>query len=143
MSDEFNLKRFVVAQEAYYEKALSEIKNGRKTGHWMWYIFPQVKGLGNTSRSLEYSIKSAREAKSYIEHPLLGVRLIEISEALIEHKDKTAETILGYTDSLKLKSSMTLFHQVNQGPTLFEAVLKQFFDGTICHFTLAFLNQNK
>ncbi len=143
MNNTFQLNRFILAQETTYNNALEQIQYGRKTGHWMWYIFPQVKGLGITSRSLEYSIKSAHEAKAYFEHPVLGARLIEISEALIEHKDKTAETILGYPDSLKLKSSMTLFHQISENHTLFDAVLMQFFKGESCSFTLAFLNQNQ
>ncbi|MFN5318024.1 MAG: DUF1810 domain-containing protein [Bacteroidia bacterium] len=143
IDDPFKLNRFILAQEITYHNALLQIKSAKKTGHWMWYVFPQVKGLGITSRSLEYSIKSPQEAKAYLQHPVLGARLIEISAALIEHKDKTAETILGYTDSLKLKSSMTLFHQVSENHTLFDAVLKQFFKGESCSFTLAYLNQNQ
>ncbi len=107
----------------------------------MWYIFPQVKGLGRTFFSINYSIKSTSEAKEYLKHPVLGPRLINITEALLENKQKTAKEIFGLTDHLKLKSSMTLFHLISEEKTPFESVLIHFFGGMKCAFTVEFINR--
>ncbi len=104
MKDPHQLKRFVSAQALSYRNALEEVKSGKKTSHWMWFIFPQFKGLGNSTFSIKYSIKSREEAKSYLDHPTLGPRLIEITSALLSIEDKTALEILGSPDDIKLKS---------------------------------------
>ena len=123
-----NLERFVKAQERSYETALNEIRNGRKRSHWMWYIFPQIKGLGHSSTAQYYAIQNRVEAEQYLNHPILSKRLIEISEALLQVESNDASRILGYPDDMKLRSSMTLFAQVNDNP-IFREVLNKFFDG--------------
>ncbi|MDR6736628.1 MULTISPECIES: DUF1810 domain-containing protein [Sphingobacterium] len=123
------LKRFLDAQNQVYLKALSEIKNGRKTSHWMWYVFPQLRGLGSSAISNEYGISGVSEAISYLAHPVLGKHLIEISEALLQLDGFTAEEIFGYPDYLKLRSCMTLFAMVSDTENIFNEVLKKYFDG--------------
>ena len=123
------LKRFLDAQNQVYLKALSEIKNGRKTSHWMWYVFPQLRGLGSSEISDEYGISGVSEAISYLAHPVLGKHLIEISEALLQLDGFTAEEIFGYPDYLKLHSCMTLFAMVSDTDNIFNEVLKKYFDG--------------
>ncbi|MGJ1384512.1 DUF1810 domain-containing protein [Sphingobacterium siyangense] len=123
------LKRFLDAQNQVYLKALSEIKNGRKTSHWMWYVFPQLRGLGSSEISDEYGISGGSEAISYLAHPVLGKHLIEISEALLQLDGFTAEEIFGYPDYLKLRSCMTLFAMVSDTDNIFNEVLKKYFDG--------------
>lgn len=123
-----NLERFVEAQKHSYSTALSEIKSGRKRSHWMWYIFPQIKGLGYSSTAQYYAIQSREEAEAYLEHPVLGKRLVEISEELLKLKSSNAREVFGYPDDMKLKSSMTLFFLVS-GEAIFRQVINQFFDG--------------
>ena len=108
MNDIYNLERFVNAQENSYKVALKEIQNGKKNSHWMWFIFPQINGLGMSSISKKYSIKNKQEAKDYLDHNILGNRLIEITTALMKIEQKSVRSIFGYPDDLKLKSSMTL-----------------------------------
>ena len=122
-----NVSRFIEAQENTYSDALSEIKNGRKRTHWMWFIFPQIKGLGNTQMSVKYSINDINEAIFYINHPILGNRLKEITGELLKIKDKSALDIFGSPDDKKLKSCMTLFSIVSQD-SIFLQVLSQFFN---------------
>lgn len=124
-----DLKRFLDAQEDDFEIALSEIKSGRKQSHWMWYIFPQIDGLGFSYTSKLYAIKDLNEAKNFLEHPILGERLIEISEVLLEIEDKTAYRIFGSPDDMKLKSSMTLFGALENTDPVFQKVLDKYFDG--------------
>jgi len=124
------LDRFIKAQEMDYEIALSEIKSGRKRSHWMWYIFPQMKGLGFSSTAQYYAIQNKKEAEEYLAHPVLGKRLLEISEALLEIKSNDAGRVMGYPDDMKLRSSMTLFYLVS-GEDIFKKVLDKFFDGKI------------
>jgi uncharacterized protein (DUF1810 family) len=124
---ESDLNRFVEAQQYNYDNALSEIKNGRKTSHWMWDIFPQLSGLGYSETSKEYAIKSKAEANGYLEHPFLGKRLFEILKVLLTVSNKTAYEIFGSPDDLKLHSSMTFFVQIKPSATVFQAVLDQFF----------------
>ena len=124
------LDRFTKAQETDYPIALSEIRNGRKESHWMWYIFPQIKGLGFSSTAQYYAIQNKKEAEEYLAHPVLGKHLIEISEALLEIKSCDASRVMGYPDDLKLRSSMTLFYLVSGNDT-FKKVLDKFFDGKI------------
>lgn len=124
-----DLKRFLDAQERDYQTALSEIKRGRKTSHWMWYIFPQIDGLGFSETAKFYAIKDLNEAKEYLDHPILGERLIEISEALIKIENKTAHRIFGSPDDAKLKSSMTLFGALHTSNPIFQKVLDKFYGG--------------
>ena len=126
MSD---LQRFLDAQEEDFEIALSEIRGGRKRSHWMWYIFPQIAGLGFSSTSKFYAIKDKMEARSYLAHSVLGERLIEISNALLEIEGKTANQIFGNPDDMKLKSSMTLFGALEDSNPVFQKVLDKYFGG--------------
>lgn len=137
-----NMERFLVAQERDYEIALSEIRNGRKKSHWMWYIFPQIQGLGYSSTAQFYAIKDRDEAVAYLQHPVLGKRLVEITEALIELKENNATDVMGYPDDLKLKSSMTLFYTVS-GKEIFKDVLNKFFGGELDKKTIKMLNRSK
>jgi uncharacterized protein (DUF1810 family) len=122
-----NVSRFIEAQENTYSDALSEIRNGRKRTHWMWFIFPQIKGLGKTQMAIKYSINDINEAIFYINHPILGNRLKEITGELLKIKDKSALDIFGSPDDKKLKSCMTLFSIVSQD-SIFRQVLSQFFN---------------
>jgi uncharacterized protein (DUF1810 family) len=135
MNDNFNLNRFLDAQSNNYETALNEIKRGRKYSHWMWYIFPQFKGLGSSSISQKYSISSVDEARSYLKHPILGKRLIEISNEFLMLQDKSAYEVLGDPDYLKLKSCMTLFHLVQGEKDIFFKVLNKYYGGSYCFRT--------
>ena len=135
MNDIYNLERFVSAQENSYKIALKEIQNGEKQGHWMWFIFPQIDGLGMSSMSREYSIKNQQEAKDYLDHNILGNRLIEITRALMKIEQKSARSIFGYPDDLKLKSSMTLFKKISLDNELFSDVLVKYFNGEVCERT--------
>ena len=125
-----DLKRFLDAQENDFERALAEIKRGRKQSHWMWYIFPQIAGLGFSETSRFYAIKNKEEAELYLAHPVLGARLVEISEALLEIEGKTANQIFGSPDDMKLKSSMTLFGALKNTNPVFQSVLDEYFNGT-------------
>lgn len=134
-----SLERFVTAQEPDYETALSEIKSGRKRSHWMWYIFPQIEGLGKSEMSKRYGITDLTEATLYLGHPILGPRLVAISEALLELPEKSATAVMGVPDDIKLHSSMTLFASVPEADPVFSAVLKKFFDGQRDEATLRLL----
>jgi len=127
MDDPFNLSRFVRAQEDDYQQALSEIRRGRKRTHWMWYIFPQVEGLGSSPTSREYSIKSLEEAKAYLEHAVLGPRLLECAEAVLQVEGRSVAEIFGFPDDLKLRSSMTLFKCASPPGSIFDRVLQKYF----------------
>jgi uncharacterized protein (DUF1810 family) len=137
MEDKFNLKRFIDAQSNTYERALYEIKNGRKTSHWMWYIFPQYRNLGRSKTSIKYAINSKEEAISYLKNPILGSRLIEITKEFISIENKTAHDVLSGPDDLKMKSSMTLFDAVQTGNSLFDFVLEKYFEGNRCNRTIS------
>mgnify|MGYP003298064238 CR=1 FL=1 len=128
---EYDLKRFIDAQNQgdAYEKAIKEIKNGLKEGHWMWYIFPQLAVLGSSPNAKYYGLSGYDEAEAYLHHPLLGYRLREIIQALLQHNGLSAEEILGHMDAIKLKSCMTLFAEVSP-KDIFDEVLKVFFNGT-------------
>ena len=125
--DSYNLNRFLLAQEDTYELALREIQAGKKKSHWMWFIFPQLKGLGTSFNSTFYGISGKDEAEAYLAHPVLGSRLIEISKVLLTHAEKPIEQILGYTDSLKLKSCMELFASIPAWYPVFDALINSFF----------------
>lgn len=136
-----DLERFYKAQEYDYETALSEIRNGRKESHWMWYIFPQVAGLGRSTTAEYYAIKSKEEAKAYIEDPVLGKHLIEISQALLQVSSDDAEMVMGWPDNLKLRSCMTLFAEVAPEQPVFRNVLEKFYDGEMDGKTLDILKK--
>ena len=135
MKDIYNLERFVNAQENSYQIALGEIQNGQKRSHWMWFIFPQIDGLGMSPMSKEYSIKNQQEAQNYLNHNILGKRLIEITSALMKVEQKSARSIFGYPDNLKLQSSMTLFKKIQPNNKLFSDVLVKYFNGNVCEHT--------
>lgn len=135
-----DLERFLKAQEKDYEHALNEIKNGRKTGHWIWYIFPQIAGLGFSSTSKYYSIRDKKEAIEYLKNKTLKNRLIEICEALLSLESDDATYVMGYPDDLKLKSSMTLFDEVSD-IDVFKKVLDKFYKGEKDEMTISLLNK--
>ena len=137
---EFNPEKFIEAQQGDYAIALAEIKAGRKQSHWMWYIFPQVLGLGYTSTSIQYAIKDLDEATAYLNHEVLGKRLIEISNAALVLETNDAKEIFGSTDSMKLRSSMTLFSLVPNADKVFQLVLDKFFNGRKDERTIQLLN---
>ena len=124
-----DLSRFVKAQQYDYEQALQEIRSGRKRSHWMWYIFPQIQGLGFSSTAQYYAIRDLQEAKDYLAHPVLGPRLREISSALLSLEGLSAHQIFGFPDDLKLRSCMTLFRLADLEDSLFEQVLEKYYDG--------------
>jgi uncharacterized protein (DUF1810 family) len=127
--DSHDLERFVVAQEHVYDAALSELRAGRKTSHWMWFVFPQIAGLGRSPTAQRYGIASLDEARAYLDHPVLGPRLLESAGALTELSGRTAEQIFGGLDALKLRSSMTLFARAAPEQPRFGEVLARYFNG--------------
>ncbi len=133
-----DLDRFVGAQDGVYPQALAELRSGRKRSHWMWFVFPQIAGLGQSAMARTYAIASADEARAYLAHPLLGARLIEVTAAVAAAQG-TAEAIMGGIDAIKLRSSMTLFAAVADDPSPFRAVLDRFFDGADDPATLRLL----
>ena len=130
--DPFDLERFVAAQDerGVYDAALAELRRGQKTSHWMWFVFPQIDGLGWSVRSRKYAIASMAEAAAYLRHPVLGPRLIECTEVVAQTRGRTAEEIFGGIDAQKLHSSMTLFLHAAPDEPVFRAVLDRYFDGT-------------
>ena len=137
MTDKFNLNRFIDAQENIYESALNEIKRGNKSSHWMWYVFPQYKGLGYSSPSQKYAITCIEEASMYFNHPILGRRLIEITNAFLNIENKSAYEILGDPDYLKMKSCMTLFNSIQAGSEVFSKVVNKYYLGSECPRTIS------
>lgn len=126
-ADPFDLKRFLDAQRGVYEQALAELRAGRKRTHWMWFVFPQMRGLGSSETSRYYGIGSREEAAAYLEHPVLGLRLRECAEALLAVEGRSASQIFGYPDDLKLQSSMTLFAHVAGAQSAFLRVLDKYY----------------
>jgi uncharacterized protein (DUF1810 family) len=126
-----DLERFVRAQDEHqtYTHAVAELRAGRKTGHWMWFVFPQIAGLGRSATAQAYAIADLAEARAYLAHPVLGPRLVECAEIMAGQRDRTAEQILGGIDAMKLRSSMTLFAAADPEQPVFRAVLDQFFPG--------------
>ena len=124
-----DLERFVDAQAGTYEQALRELRRGRKTSHWMWWIFPQVAGLGMSSTSREYAVGDLAEAEAYVRHDVLGPRLLECCRLLLDLEDVTAEEVLGSIDAMKLRSSMTLFAHADPAEGDFRDVLDRYYDG--------------
>jgi uncharacterized protein (DUF1810 family) len=140
MTDNNGLIKFLDAQNQVYLKALSEIKKGKKETHWMWYIFPQIKGLGSSETAQYYGIKDLNEATAYLQHPILGKHLIEISEEVLKLKEKNATQIFGTPDDMKLRSCMTLFANVENANPVFQKVLAKYFNGLPDELTLQLLN---
>jgi uncharacterized protein (DUF1810 family) len=128
-NDPYDLGRFVDAQAGVYDQALAEIRGGRKRSHWMWFIFPQVEGLGSSSTARRYAIKSLAEARAYLEHPLLGPRLVECAEAAVGVAGRSAHEVFGSPDDMKLRSSATLFANVSPPGSAFAQVLDRYFKG--------------
>ena len=142
IDDPYGLSRFLRAQKDSYSEALAEIKRGRKESHWMWFIFPQFHGLGRSPTSTFYSIKSKEEARAYLEHPVLGKRLLECCDALLRSESKSASEIFGSPDDLKLHSSLSLFASVSAPGSVFSQVLEQYYDGKPDHQTLELLQRS-
>jgi uncharacterized protein (DUF1810 family) len=137
-----DLNRFLEAQQNTYNTALLEIQQGKKQSHWMWFIFPQIAGLGYTDYNKFYAIKDIEEAQAYYNHPILGKRLIEISEAILQIPNKTALEIMGKPDTKKLKSCMTLFSLLPNSDSVFKSVLEKFYKGETDENTIAILKSN-
>lgn len=137
--DPYDLHRFVRAQQHDFERALSEIRAGRKRSHWMWYIFPQIDGLGSSTMAKLYAIKSIAEAEAYLRHPVLGPRLIECAEAALAVEGKSAYDVFGSPDDMKLRSSATLFAHVSPPGSVFERILGKYFHGKADDKTLGLL----
>lgn len=143
LAEKIDFRRFLDAQNQLYLKALSEIKNGRKQSHWMWFIFPQLKGLAHSETAHFYALNGIDDATSYLAHPVLGRHLIEISQALLEWPGDDANDILGSPDDLKLRSSMTLFANVRGADAVFEKVIGKYFNGLQDERTLQLLIKDK
>ena len=138
MSD---LARFISAQEGVYDSVLAELRGGQKRSHWMWFVFPQIHGLGNSATAIHFAIRNRAEARQYLEHPLLGARLRECAELVLVIKGRSISDIFGYPDDLKLKSSMTLFAAVAETGSVFVRVLEKYFDGKRDVWTLHLLDK--
>lgn len=126
--DQYNLSRFIEAQETTYEVAMLELARGRKDSHWIWYVFPQIEGLGKSDTAKLYSIKSLEEGRVYLEHPVLGPRLVEACEILLSLKDASMNKVMGFPDDLKLLSSMTLFENISSENSIFSKIIEVYFD---------------
>jgi uncharacterized protein (DUF1810 family) len=137
MTDPFDLDRFVLAQEGHYERALGEIRSGRKRTHWMWFIFPQIQGLGSSAMALRYAISGLPEAQAYLAHEILGPRLLECSAAVIGVEGRSVTEIFGSPDDLKLRSCATLFARVSPRGSVFERLLSTYYRGIPDPLTLA------
>ena len=137
----FDLTRFVDAQKTHYDQALEEVRSGRKRTHWMWFIFPQVAGLGASYTSAFYAIRSRAEAEAYLRHPVLGARLQECVNALLALDGLSASQIFGSPDDVKLRSSATLFASVTPAGSVFEQLIDKYFDGELDERTIAWLKE--
>ena len=137
----YHLQRFVEAQDPIYEAVLDELRSGLKTGHWMWFVFPQIKGLGFSSMARRFEIASLEEAGAYLEHPILGSRLRECTHVLNELEGRTIRQIFGQPDDLKFRSSMTLFAKVAQADQIFQTALGKYCEGKQDPLTLGILGQ--
>ncbi|WP_064697263.1 DUF1810 domain-containing protein [Rhizobium aegyptiacum] len=136
---DYNLERFIHAQNGVYEQALSELKAGRKTSHWMWFIFPQISGLGTSAMAEKYAIRSAEEAAAYLADPILSSRLLRCAEAILSVDRRSAREILGSPDDLKLRSSMTLFAAVSEHGSPFHRVIERLYQGKFDERTMQIL----
>ena len=138
--DKFNLNRFIKPQEETYSSAMDELKSGSKYGHWMWFIFPQLEGLGSTEMTKKFSIKSIEEAKAYLKHAILGERLLESCEILLKLEDVSISDVMGFPDDLRLRSSMTLFESASSKNSIFSKVLDEYYESSRDNKTLDLLN---
>jgi uncharacterized protein (DUF1810 family) len=134
--DQYNLERFVSGQHSIYAEVVCELRAGMKTSHWMWFIFPQIRGLGRSPVSIEYAISSREEAAAYLQHPVLGPRLKECTQLVLDVENRSAEEIFGSPDDMKFRSSMTLFAQVSADDDIFNRALRQYFGGVPDQLTL-------
>jgi uncharacterized protein (DUF1810 family) len=134
--DPYHLERFVLAQDRVYEQVLAELRGGMKTSHWMWFIFPQIRGLGRSPVSIEYAIFGREEAQGYLQHPILGARLKECTRLVLNVERRSVEEIFGSPDDMKFRSCMTLFAQVSPDDDIFQRALKKYFDGVPDPLTL-------
>ena len=139
MAEQYNLNRFVDAQSANYAAALAELRRGRKTSHWIWYVFPQLRGLGRSDMAAFYGLEGISEARAYLAHPVLGPRLVESVRAMLAHPTGTASQILGEVDALKFRSCLTLFLGVAPTDEAFQGALDRFYGGQPDPMTLALL----
>jgi len=137
----FDLERFVTAQKGIYATALAELEAGHKRSHWMWFIFPQLAGLGHSPTAVRYALASAEEARAYLYHPVLGARLHDCVAAMLLHRGRRPEAILGGIDAMKFRSSLTLFEAVAEDPTPFAAALEAFYFGVRDERTLELLTR--
>ena len=127
MDDPYDLQRFVEAQEPVYARVCAELRRGRKASHWMWFMFPQIRGLGHSPMAQKYAISSLAEAKAYLDHPVLGPRLRQCTQLVVDVAGRTASEIFGYPDDIKFRSSMTLFSRAAPDEPLFQAALTKYF----------------
>ncbi|HKO76603.1 MAG TPA: DUF1810 domain-containing protein [Flavobacterium sp.] len=141
MNPDDGIERFIIAQETTYQRALNEIKNGKKESHWIWFVFPQIRGLGFTDYNIYYGIRDLIEAEEYLNHPILGLRLVEISEAILQINKKSIEEILPNPDIKKLKSSMSLFSLVPNTNPIFNKVLDKYYSGNVDENTIQILKE--
>ena len=141
LDDPYDLNRFLIAQQGVYDRALAELKSGQKRTHWMWYIFPQIDGLGYSPTARHYSIKSKEEARQYLNHPVLGKRLMECTEAVLALKWGSVSDIFSYPDDLKFKSSMTLFEKIAGSGSVFSSALDRYCQGDRDTTTLKLLEK--
>lgn len=139
VNDPYNLQRFLDAQADIYEQALAELRAGRKTSHWIWWVFPQIAGLGVSARSQYYALKSLAEGRAFLEHPTLGARLIHAADTLLAAEGRSATAILGTPDDLKVRSCATLFSAISAPGSVFHRILDHFFDGEPDPRTVAIL----
>ena len=139
--DKYNLNRFIEAQVDSYESAMGELSRGRKSGHWIWYIFPQIDGLGSSDITKLYSIKSIEEAQAYLEHPVLGERLFKSCDILLRLEDASISDVMGFPDDLKLKSSMTLFTEVSPPSSIFSEVLSKYYEDDLDQTSLEIIKR--
>jgi uncharacterized protein (DUF1810 family) len=141
-SDAFNLQRFVEAQESVYAEVSAELKAGRKRTHWIWFVFPQLAGLGSSPMARQYAVSGMPEARAYLAHPILGRRLIECVQAMLQHRQQSPHQILGEIDAVKWRSCLTLFSAADPDGRVFDAALAQFYAGQRDEATLRLLNKS-
>jgi uncharacterized protein (DUF1810 family) len=139
LDDPYDLERFVEAQSRVYDTVRAELRQGSKRSHWMWFIFPQIRGLGSSATAIHFAIASREEAAAYLRHPVLGLRLVECTRLVLGVKGRTSEQIFGEVDSLKFRSSMTLFAEVTLKEMVFREALEKYFDGEADALTLEIL----
>ena len=142
-NEPFNLERFVTAQEDVYPDVVRELRNGRKRTHWMWYIFPQIAGLGRSPTSHFYAVKSEEEARCYLDHPVLGKRIKECTAIVLTGDERFAEKVFGQPDTMKFHSSLTLFAYISEPGSVFDQALEKFFNGQPDPLTIALLEKDQ